>query len=182
MLFRSDTVNVLNFHEFTRKYCLESLQERITKKTNGLKVVCYYGCLMVRPPKVVEFDDPDDPVSMDEILETIGVETLDWEFKTECCGGGLSLSRSDVVEKLVNDIMCNAAEAGAHAVIVSCPLCQANLDLRQKSKNPAYKQEHNLPIVYLSEIIGLSLGIDSRSLGMDKHFVDTNPVIELLKQ
>ena len=114
---------------------------------------------------------------MDEILKTVGVESLEWEFKTECCGGGLTMSRSDVVEKLVNDIMRNAMEAGADAIVVSCPLCHANLDIRQISANQDYKLDHNLPVLYLSEIIGLTLGIENKSLGLDKHLIDTASVV-----
>ncbi|MGR3220659.1 MAG: CoB--CoM heterodisulfide reductase iron-sulfur subunit B family protein [Candidatus Anammoxibacter sp.] len=174
----NDGIKILNFPEFAQAYCLDKLKEKVIKKTENLKVVCYYGCLLVRPPKVVEFDNPDDPVSMDEILNAIGVDALDWEFKTECCGGGLSMSRQDVVEKLVNGIMLDAIEAGADAIVVSCPLCHANLDIRQISGNQDYKLDHNLPIVYLSEIIGLTLGIESKSLGLKKHLIDTASVVE----
>lgn len=174
----NDNIKILNFLEFTKTYCINKLKEYIRKKPKDLKAVCYYGCLLVRPPKVVEFDDPDNPITMDEILKSIGVEPLEWEFKTECCGGGLSISRADVVIKLVNDIMRNAVEAGAQAIIVSCPLCHANLDMRQISANQNYKLEHHIPIIYLSEIIGLSLGIESASLGLDKHFIETRSVIE----
>ena len=173
----NDGIKVLNFLEFTNAYCLDKLKEKKGKEPKNLKVVCYYGCLIVRPPKVVEFDNPDDPVSMDEILKSVGVESLDWEFKTECCGGGLSMSRSDIVEKLVNDIMRNAMEAGADAIVVSCPLCHANLDLRQINGNQDYKLDHNVPILYLSEIIGLTLGIENKSLGLNKHLIDTTAVV-----
>ncbi|MGR3176631.1 MAG: CoB--CoM heterodisulfide reductase iron-sulfur subunit B family protein [Candidatus Anammoxibacter sp.] len=172
-----DGIKVLNFLEFTKIYCIDKLKEKLIKKPESLKVVCYYGCLLVRPPKVVEFDNPDDPVSMDEILKTVGVESLEWEFKTECCGGGLTMSRSDVVEKLVNDIMRNAMEVGADAIVVSCPLCHANLDIRQISANQDYKLDHNLPVLYLSEIIGLTLGIENKSLGLSKHLIDTASVV-----
>ncbi len=170
----SDNIKVLNFLEFVKKYCIDKLGESVKKKAQDLKVVCYYGCLLVRPPKIVQFDDPDNPVIMDEILKAIDVEPLDWEFKTECCGGGLSLSRADVVEKLVNDIMRNAIDVGAQAIVVSCPLCHANLDLRQQSNN--YKLKYNVPVIYLSEIVGMALGLDNRDLGLNKHFVNTKVV------
>lgn len=173
----NDKINVLNLLEFIKKYCLERIIEKVKKRPNDLKVVCYYGCLLVRPPKVVEFDDPDDPVTMDEIVRTIGVEPLDWEFKTECCGGGFSISRTDTVTRLVNDIMKNATEVGAHAIIVSCPLCHVNLDMRQHNANRVYKSRYNLPVIYLSELIGLALGIEGWKLGTNKHLVETEPLI-----
>lgn len=172
-----DSVKVLNFIEFVKKYCLEHLAENVKKKPEGLKVVCYYGCLLVRPPKVVNFDDPNNPMTMDEVLGAIDVEAVDWEYKTECCGGGLALSRPDVVEKLVNDIMRNAVEAGASAIVVSCPLCHANLDLKQVGSSEKYNLKYNLPVIYLSEMIGIALGVSSKQLGLGKHFVDTAPVV-----
>lgn len=174
----NDNIKVLNYLEFVKKYCADKLKENIKKQPDSLKVVCYYGCLLVRPPKVVEFDDPDSPVTMDEILKSIGIEPLEWEFKTECCGGGLSISRPSVVEKLVNDIMRNALNAGAQAIIVSCPLCHANLDLRQLNASRSYSLEYKLPVLYLSEVIGLTLGVENRELGLDKHFIDTKPIIK----
>lgn len=173
----NDNIRVLNYLEFVQKYCVDKLSSNVKQKPENLKVVCYYGCLLVRPPKIVKFDDPDNPQSMDEILKAVGVEPLEWEYKTECCGGGLAMSRADVVEKLVDDIMRNAVDAGAQAIVVSCPLCHANLDLRQLRADDNYKSKYNMPVLYLSEIIGIALGISKRKLGLKKHLVKTESVV-----
>ncbi|HJO55672.1 MAG TPA: heterodisulfide reductase-related iron-sulfur binding cluster, partial [Candidatus Scalindua sp.] len=110
--------------------------------------------------------------------EAIGAIPVDWEFKTNCCGGGFTLSRTDVVLKLTNDILECAADAGADAIAVACPMCHANLDMRQQVIEKEYGRKFNLPIVYISELIGLALGLKPKDLGMDKHFIDTNSVID----
>ncbi len=164
----NDGITALNYLQFVQKYGADALKENAKKTAPDLKVVCYYGCLLVRPPKVVEFDDPNNPMVMDDILKSIGIEPLEWEYKTECCGGGLSLSRADVVTKLTGDITNNAREAGADAIVVSCPLCQANLDLRQPGRK--------LPIVYLSELIGLAMGLNNMDSALNKHLIGTGKV------
>lgn len=171
-------VKVSNYLEIVKNYYMDEIKQKIKKTAKGLKVACYYGCLLVRPPKVLKFDDPEDPQSMDEIVKAIGAEPIDWEFKTNCCGGGFTLSRTDVVVKLTNDILEGAEEAGAHAIAVACPMCHANLDMRQKKIEKEYKRKFDIPIVYISELIGLALGLGSIGLGLDKHFVDTKSVVD----
>jgi heterodisulfide reductase subunit B len=132
---------------------------------------------LVRPPKVLKFDDPEDPKSMDEIVKAIGAKPVEWEFKTNCCGGGFTLSRTDVVLKLTNDILEGAVEAGADAIAVACPMCHANLDMRQKKIEKEYNRKFNIPIIYISQLIGLALDLGAISLGLDKHFIETKSVI-----
>ena len=171
------SVKVSNYLEIIKNYCMDEIAQKIQKSAKDVKIACYYGCLLVRPPKVLKFDDPEDPQSMDEIVKAIGAQPVDWEFKTNCCGGGFTLSRTDIVVKLTNDILEGAVEAGADAIAVACPMCHANLDMRQKKIEKEYKRKFNIPIVYISELIGLSLGLGSIGLGLDKHFVDTKSVV-----
>jgi heterodisulfide reductase subunit B len=114
---------------------------------------------------------------MEEIVEATGATSVDWELKTNCCGGGFTLSRTDVVLKLTNDILECAADAGADAIAVACPMCHANLDMRQKKIGKEYKRKYDIPIVYISELIGLALDLGPISLGLNKHFIDTKSVV-----
>ncbi|MHC4140290.1 MAG: CoB--CoM heterodisulfide reductase iron-sulfur subunit B family protein [Planctomycetota bacterium] len=192
----SNNVKVSNYLEIVKNYSMDEITEKQKKKPEGLKVASYYGCLLVRPPKVLKFDDPENPKTMDEIVTAIGAEAVDWEFKTSdeivtaigaeavdwefktsCCGGGFTLSRTDVVVKLTNDILEGAADAGANAIAVACPMCHANLDMKQNNIEKEYGRRFNIPIVYISELIGLALGLNPKDLGMDKHFIDTGSVI-----
>jgi len=150
----------------------EALAEAASNKLEGLKVAAYYGCLLVRPPKVVDFDDPEQPTSLDSVIEAVGAEAVDWSHKTECCGAGLAVGRTDIVVKLVGEILAAAKEAGADLVITACPMCQANLDTRQRAAESASSETFNLPILYFTQLIGLAMGVDPRRLSLQSHTVD----------
>jgi len=170
-------VKVSNYLEIIKNYCMDEIANKLKKPPKDLKIASYYGCLLVRPPKVLKFDDPEDPKSMDEIVKAIGATPVDWEFKTNCCGGGFTLSRPNVVLKLTNDILEGAMEVGADAIAVACPMCHANLDMRQKNIEKEYNCKFNIPILYISQLIGLALDIGPISLGINKHFVGTESVV-----
>ncbi len=170
-------VKVSNYLEIIKNYCMDEIANNLKKPPKDLKIASYYGCLLVRPPKVLMFDDPEDPKSMDEIVKAIGAKPVEWEFKTNCCGGGFTLSRTDVVLKLTNDILEGAAEAGADAIAVACPMCHANLDMRQKKIEKEYNRKYSIPIIYISQLIGLALGLEHEQLGLKKHFVGTESVV-----
>jgi heterodisulfide reductase subunit B len=147
---------------------IEKIRERIRKKLTGLKVACYYGCLLTRPPKIAQFDHTEDPQSMDTLVRTLGAETMDWSFKTECCGASMTLTRSDMVLKLSNDILREAKEVGANAIAVACPLCQANLDGRQRQIEETYKTRYGIPILYFTQLMGLAFGALPKEMGLEK--------------
>ncbi len=170
-------VKVSNYLEIIKNYCMDDIAKKLKKTPKDLKIASYYGCLLVRPPKVLMFDDPEDPKSMDEIVKAIGATPVDWEFKTNCCGGGFTLSKPGIVLKLTNDILEGAMEMGADAIAVACPMCHANLDMRQKNIEKEYKRKFNIPIMYISQLIGLALDIGPISLGIDKHFVEAESVV-----
>ena len=141
---------------FSREVGLEEIKRRVKKPLKGLKLAAYYGCYLVRPPEVTQFDDPENPRLIDDLLDTLGAEAVDWSHKVECCGGNLLLSRVDIVIKLVGDICQAASDAGAEAIVTACPLCMANLDTRQPGPQL-------MPILHFSELLGLALGVDSKT-------------------
>lgn len=134
-------------------------------------VACYYGCLLVRPGGVVEFDRPEDPRTMDEILRRLGTGTIEWEFKTECCGAGMSVARTDIVADLSARVLADAAKRGAEAVVVACPMCHSNLDMRRPAINKRSGTKNTLPVMYITQAIGLALGMGERELGLHRHVV-----------
>lgn len=150
---------------------------RVRRKLSGLKIAPYYGCVLTRPPKVCQFDSVEDPQSMDSILRILGAEAVDWSFKTECCGASMTLTRSDIVLKLTHDILQEAKEAGARAIAVACPLCQANLDGRQRQIEETYGARHCLPILYITQWMGLALGAFPRELGLEKLITSPHEVL-----
>jgi len=160
---------------------LETIGNAVKHSLNGLKVACYYGCLLVRPPEVVQFDDPENPTSLDRLVTAIGGESIDWPYKVECCGGGLSLSRTDVVIELANSILGMAESAGADCIAVSCPMCQVNLDLRQQDIKKQTGKNYQMPVVYITQLLGLGLGISPAKLGFNKLMVSASGVLEKVK-
>jgi heterodisulfide reductase subunit B len=97
---------------------------------------------------------------------------LDWAYKTECCGAGLSVSRTDVVAKLSGKILEDATDRGAETIVVACPMCHSNLDLRRKAIKSYLKKDNNVPVIFITQAIGIALGIDSKKLGIDRHMID----------
>jgi len=146
----------------------ERIRERTRKKLRGLKVACYYGCLLTRPPQTAQFDNVEDPQSMDTLVRALGAEAMDWSLKTECCGAVMALTRSDIVLKLSNDILHEAKKAGANAIAVACPLCQANLDGRQRQIEEAYNTRYEIPILYFTQLMGLAFGALPQEVGIQK--------------
>ncbi len=142
-----------------------------------LKVVCYYGCLLTRPPKVTELDDAEDPQFMDELLTAAGMKTIPWPFKTECCGATFSLTRTEIVLRLVAEILQMAQEVGADCISVACPLCHANLDLRQSDVEKEFGVEYRIPVFYFTQLLGMALGLESKELGIGRAMVSPKELL-----
>ena len=172
------TVRILSIIEFAGRLLEEGLAEKLTSPLDGLKVAPYYGCLLSRGEEIVEGYDAEQPNGMDAALRAAGCEVVPWNFAVECCGGGFSMSMTDAVVDLSNAILTDAEQAGAEAIVTGCPMCHSNLDMRQRTINEAGLGPHDLPIVYLSEILGRAAGIEPERLGLDRHFVDAMRVVE----
>lgn len=173
-------VRLRNFLDiFSNPETLGQIKEKVTRPLDGLKVACYYGCLFVKPPKVVDFfDDPENPMSMDNLMSAIGAEPLPWPYKTECCGASSALTQEDACTKLCNDILKIAKDSGADCIVTACPMCQQNLDMRQVTVEKKYGLKYRLPIPFFTQLIGLAMGLDSRALGFKKLFVDPVKVLQ----
>ncbi len=164
-------------------HLLQILDERrnslaITRPLKGLQVASYYGCLLVRPHEITEFDDPENPQMMDRLMAALGAQPLEWDFKTACCGASLPLSRQDIVVKLSYRILGQAKKLGADCVAVACPMCQMNLDAYQNEMTKQYGAKLNMPVLYFTQIAGLAMGLTPAALDLDKHFTDPMPMLK----
>ena len=164
------TCKILNVMQFINKYIAGKIEEKVVRPFDR-NVACYYGCLLVRPHNILQFDRVEDPQSMDELMRKIGAKSLDWGFKTECCGGGLSVSRTDVVARLSGKIVQDAEDRGAEAIIVACPMCQSNLDMRRNHIDSYLGRKTKIPVLYITQAIGLAVGLKREELGLKKLFV-----------
>jgi heterodisulfide reductase subunit B len=157
---------------------LDLIRDYVERPLRGLRVACYYGCLLTRPPKVVAFDDPEHPTTLDRLMTAIGAKPVEWPAKVECCGAGLSLTSPDVMRRLAFGILEMAQRAGADCVAVACPLCQSNLDLRQKESTRAAGSDLSLPVLYFTQLLGLAFGLKPKALGLGKLVVSPRAVLE----
>lgn len=153
---------------------LEEIKKRIAKPLSGLKVVCYYGCLTVRPPKVTGIQDYENPQHMDHLMELLGAEPIPWSYKADCCGASLVMTRTDIVRKLCGKLLAMAKEAEADCLVTGCPMCHANLDTRQ---NEMDGEKYDLPILYFTELMGLALGHKEAKKWLGHHITDPIKVL-----
>ena len=168
---------------FANDVAKQQLAAPVKKPLEGLKVVSYYGCLLVRPPEyTARWDDPEHPQSMDHVLELMGAQPMPWSYGVDCCGGSLTLNRSDVVVHLVDKLARAAHEAGAQAMVTACPMCMANVDGRQKYRGgaplprPPKPDYEPLPIFYFTELMALAYGLPMAKV-LGKHLVDPRPLL-----
>lgn len=151
---------------------LALIESKLTRPLAGIKAVCYYGCMSSRPPMITDADDCENPVSMDRILECLGAEVVPWSHKTDCCGASHVVARQDITFKLVGKLFEKAVAVGANCVVVSCQMCQANLDIYQDKVCQEFKTEYYLPIIYFTELIGLSMAHRDVNTWFSRHLVD----------
>jgi len=157
---------------FGTEALLETLAKHVKKPLEGLKVVCYYGCMSNRPPEITEEVNYENPQSMDRIVQKLGATVIPWPYKTDCCGASQVLSRLDIVSKLVGKLYDMAQRVGAEAIVVSCQMCQANLDMYQKKFENDWGRTFSLPIYYFSELIGLACDVKGVKKWLSRHITD----------
>jgi len=166
-------------HDMTRFLAeptmIKHIKERVLKPLNGLRVVCYYGCQMVRPPRITGYTDYENPRTLDRIAAASGARVIDWSYKATCCGASIGIARREIGDALTKRLLDKARQAGAGAVVVACPLCQSNLDIIQREQ-----LEKPIPIFYFTELLRLSFSDKGNPKWFKMHFA--NPVPLLKKQ
>lgn len=163
-------------------YGIHALENAFKYSLNGLKIASYYGCLLVRPQEVTNFDDPENPQSLDNLIRAMGGESRDWPYKVACCGNSLSLTtKSDLVVSFSDSIIGMAKAAEAECIAVACPLCQVNLDLRQMDIRKQTGKQYDMPILYITQLLGLCLGISREELGLEKLVVSPSTIVNVIE-
>jgi len=151
----------------------DRIEKKVGRPLTGLKVACYYGCALVRHPKVTQLDDPENPQYMDQLMAALGATPVDWSYKTDCCGADLALTHGNAVVKLVNKIVGMAQEAGAQCLVCSCGLCQINLEMRQDVDTLG------LPVFYFTELMGIAFGLEGAKW-WSKHMISPSTLLDSL--
>jgi len=173
----NNSVHVLNVLELLERVGTDQVAKKVKKSLQGLKIAPYYGCLLTRPAKYAQFDDPINPVSMDNLLAALGADVIEWTAKTDCCGSSHVLTRLDLVVDLSGKIVYAAKDAGADVIATACPMCMSNLDMRQASMEKATGREAKVPVMYVTELLGMALGLSNSDLGLRKHVISTAPIL-----
>ncbi len=155
---------------------VDAVRERVSAPLKGLRVAPYYGCLLTRPARLMGFDSVENPVSMDELMVAAGAEVVDFPFKVECCGASYGVPQGGMVRRLSGRILEMAARQGANVIVVCCPMCHQNLDLRQGQLEAA-PGSRPMPVLYFTQALGLAMGIEPKKLGLDKHAVSTAAIV-----
>ncbi|MCZ7663485.1 MAG: CoB--CoM heterodisulfide reductase iron-sulfur subunit B family protein [Thermoleophilia bacterium] len=172
-------VRVFNLPELlVEKVGLETIAGLVKTDLSQLKVVPYYGCLLGRPSDLTGECDNEQPMKMDQLLAAAGAEVKWWNYKTECCGASVGVPKKIIQQVLTRKILEQALHAGADAIVTACPLCHQNLDLRQAQVNSACGTSFSVPVLYLSQVIGLALGFTAEEMMLGKHAVDPKPLID----
>jgi heterodisulfide reductase subunit B len=170
------TVQTLHLLEVLRdEIGFANLAARVTTPLRGLKVAPYYGCLLLRPAEEMGFDDPERPTILEGFLASLGCEVVDFPHKTECCGSFVAVSAPDAARECSFRILEMAARQGAEMVVVSCPLCQYNLDHAQREVQAGPIRRTRVPVLYFSQLLAIALGCDAACLHLDTHAVDPRP-------
>lgn len=148
---------------------IEQLKQTVVKPLTGIAVASYYGCLTRL--KAIDIEDRENPAMLDEIIGALGATAVDWSHKTECCGAGLAITSTQTVLRLTGDILEGARSADARAVVAVCPLCQANLDMRQAELDRKRSRPFKLPVLYLSQLILIAQGKSFQEACFDKNLI-----------
>jgi heterodisulfide reductase subunit B2 len=161
----------LRVHDMTRFLAqpavIKEIRNRVLKPLSGLNLVCYYGCQMVRPPRITGYTDYENPQTLDRIAAAVGARVIDWSYKATCCGAGIGIGRKEIGDSLTKRLLVKARQAGAEAIAVSCPLCQSNLDMIQRDR-----RERPIPVFYFTELIRLSFSDRGNPKWFKMHFAD----------
>jgi heterodisulfide reductase subunit B len=162
---------------FATDEMVKKLKASVKKPLKDLKVVCYYGCMASRPPHITGATDQENPQSMDRIVKALGASPLPWPFKTDCCGASLMISQPEMGYRLVGKLYDMASRVGAEAVVVSCQMCQSNLDMYQDKIEAHWGKRFAPPILYFTELIGLACDLPEVPSWLSRHFADPAPLL-----
>jgi heterodisulfide reductase subunit B len=171
-----DSIDIYSMVDFIdQRVGADRVAEQVKKPLEGLKVACYYGCLLTRPPAVTGTDpsEAEYPMAMDRIMKALGATPVDWDYKVSCCGAAHSLTRKDLVYEMSGKILENARVRGADMIVVACPLCHMNVDARQIQMKP----RPNMPALYFTQLMALAFGLTQKA-ALSKNLIDPRPLLK----
>jgi len=157
---------------------IDKVKEKIEKPLEGFKVAIHYGCHYLRPSEIIEWDDPFEPTTIDEIVNVLGAESVDYDLKMECCGNPVEKSDKELSLTMIDNKLKAIYEAGANCVVVVCPACYQQFEFNQRELNKQKGSQYNIPIFYLSELVAIAFGFKPDELGFNFHRIKPNVLFE----
>ncbi|GIN66906.1 heterodisulfide reductase subunit B [Bacillus sonorensis] len=159
-------------------YGLENLKKKVKRPLTGLKVANFYGCHIIRPPKIMGFENPANPRSMEMVMEALGAESVDFDRRLSCCGFHAVFPAEREVLKMTENNCLSSKDAGAHVMVTPCPLCHMQLDMYQPDAQKRAARKIETPILHLPQVIGLALGFSPEELAINRHIIDALPILQ----
>ena len=159
----------------------EKIRQQVKSPLKGLKVAPYYGCLIVRPTGIRRFDDPEHPTSMDKVIQALGAEAVNYPDKTSCCGASLAITDEEVMMEMTKQPLLSAKNAKADCIVTPCPMCHFNLDAKQKDIEAHFDMNIGIPVLYITQLVGLAFGLPPKELGLHRNMVSPDRILEKLK-
>lgn len=171
------TIDIKHFAEVLYEN-IDKIKEKIKKPLNDLKVAGHPGCHYLRPSEIINWDDPLNPKTLDELIDAIGADHVDYSLKNDCCGNPLEKSDKDISLNMLESKLQSMKEAGAECIACVCPACYQQFDFNQRELNKKKNTDYNFPVFYITELIAIALGIDSEKLGFNYHRIKVNDVLQ----
>jgi len=156
---------------------LDEIKSKVVKPLAGLKVAAYYGCVVVRPDYDKRFNNPEYPTVLEDLIEALGAEAVDFPMSTHCCSGHMPSVTKSVAYEMIRDLIDGAKGHHADLMITICPMCQMNVDAYQADVNRFFKTNYQMPILYFTQLIGLAFGISPQNLGIGKEAVSAQAAL-----
>ncbi|MGF1538658.1 MAG: CoB--CoM heterodisulfide reductase iron-sulfur subunit B family protein [Elainellaceae cyanobacterium] len=163
-----------------QRYGLEALAQRVVRPLRNLNCAAFYGCYLLRAQKQIPCDDPLNPQSLERVFRAVGATPIDYRGRTQCCGWPLSSYDTETSFRMAGTHIKEAIAAGADCIVTPCPLCHLNLDSRQPEVSQMLEESFELPILHLSQLVALALGASPEQLGLGRHVVSTQSVVDKL--
>ncbi len=157
----------------------EEIKSKVIYPLNELRVAAYYGCQILRPKK--DHEDVEQPQYFEDLMAAIGATPVDFPLKLTCCGGSLLISSRPAAYSMIHNLLYSAQRAQADVIATACPLCQVNLECYQQQVNQEFGTQFSIPVVYFTQLIGLSMGIPPKKLGFGKEFLSPKKAIDAIK-
>ena len=159
---------------------IDNLRDMVKKPLTDLRIAPFYGCYILRPADIMGIDDPDNPTSMERVIDALGATPVDYSGKTRCCGFPIGLENEEASFKMAGKHIGEAKDKSADCMVTPCPLCHMNLDLQQPGVSRVINRQLDMPILHLPQMVGLALGISPKELGFNKHMIPTQNVLAKL--